>query len=182
MLVGSDNILGPEQMVVDYKRELLTIGSCRDMTVPMTITPAGRVKRVVRAHQAVMVPPHPSPIRLRGKTELPVGRDLTFTSSHDTKRFGPEGGVLSHITDANMGAVRVNNTSNRAVTIAKNSCLGVVQDYEEEGCYAASPEYGHLAAVLEISLTIGLYGYPRFCRDAPALYLHLSLHRLIDYR
>lgn len=43
-------------------------------------------------------------------------------------------------------AVQVNNTSSRAITIAKNSRLDIIHEYEEEGCYAASTEYDYLAA------------------------------------
>ena len=150
LLLGSD-ILGPQRMVVDYNKEMLVLGCCRGMTVPMTVTPVkDKVKRVVRALGATVIPAHSSslvPIRLRGTTELPAGRDFMFIPYQQTStRFGPGGGVLSHMTDANMCAVQVNNATDKAVTIGKNSRLGTVQEYEEEGCYAASTEYSHLAA------------------------------------
>lgn len=45
-----------------------------------------------------------------------------------------------------MCAVQVNNTTDRAVTMAKNSRLRTVQEFDEEGCYKVSAEYSHLAA------------------------------------
>ena len=151
MLLGSD-ILGPEKMVVDYHHEVLILHCCRGMTVTMTVTPAKqRVNRVVRASTKIVVPAHSStmvPVRLRGdNNELPKGRDYMFLPYQQTSsRFGVEGGVLSHITDANMCAVQVNNTLDTSVTIGKNSRLGTVHDYEEEGCYAMAAENSHLAA------------------------------------
>ena len=147
MLIGSD-ILGPERMLIDYNKEVLVLNCCRGMEIPMQVKPLReKVNKVVRAYGVTTVPAHSSalvPIRLRGKA-LPEGRDFMFIPS-ETDRFGPGGGVLSHITDAHLCAVQVNNTTDRAVAIAKNTRLGVVQEFEEEGCYAMSSDYGHLAA------------------------------------
>ena len=148
LLLGND-ILGPEDMVPHLGKGKLAIGSCGNFTAPLTVTPrAGeRVKRTIRAQAVTTVPPHSVsviPVKFRG-SRLPTDRDYMFNPNH-LERLGKEGGVFSHIVDANFGAVQVRNATDKPISIPKNERLGVLQEYEEEGCYLASPEHRHLAA------------------------------------
>lgn len=148
MLVGND-ILGPELMVPDVSREKLSIGSCKDLTVKLNVKNVGPpVKRAVRSSNATKVPARSSttiPFKLRGKESLPAGRDFMFMSQR-IDRLGVAGGVLSHIVDAQTAVVQVLNATAEDVYIPKNSKLGIIQDYEEEGCFLASPKDAGLAA------------------------------------
>ena len=47
--------------------------------------------------------------------------------------------------------VQVHNTNSEDVYIPKNTKLGLVQKYEEGGCYLANSEYAHLAAKLTLT-------------------------------
>ena len=147
LLVAND-IIGPEQMIPDIGKEKLTIGSCQDMTATLTVKNAGPpVKRVARSSEATKIPARSRTaiaFKLRGKG-LPTGRDFMFVPSR-IDRLGAEGGVLSHIVDANTAVVLVHNASSEDVFLPRNSKLGVIQEYEEEGCFLASDEEAPLAA------------------------------------
>jgi len=55
LLINLD-ILKLKQIIVDYKRELLIIDSCRDITILITIISLKDcAKRIVRAYQAIIV-------------------------------------------------------------------------------------------------------------------------------
>ena len=148
MLLGND-IIGPEDIVPNVGKGIATIGSCQGLTTTLTVTNRGPpVKRLARAADGLNIPANSMatiPYKLRGKSGLPTGRDFMFTPQR-LESLGPEGGILSHIVDAHTGVVQVRNSSSSAVYIPKNSKIGVIQEYEEEGCYLASEEDAHLAA------------------------------------
>ena len=148
LLIGND-ILGPEDMVPHVGKGKLTIGSCGNFTTPLHVTPreGERVKRAVRSLAVVTIPPHSCaavPVKYKGG-KLPHDRDFMF-NPHDVDRLGAEGGVFSHIVDANFCFVQARNTTDKPVSITKSERLGTLVEYEEEGCYLASPEIRHLAA------------------------------------
>ncbi len=103
------DILGLEQITIDYRRELLIINNCKDITILMiVISLKDHVKCVVKAHQAIIISSHfiiMISIRLRGKINFLIDHDLMFMSSHDIKRFELKNDILSYIVDANMCVV-----------------------------------------------------------------------------
>ena len=150
VLLGMD-FLGPERMTLDFEKRKLSIGSCQGMVTELDVQSRGSpISRVVRAQSLVTIPAYSVasiPIKMRGKASLPSGRDFMFLP-HDraTYDLGPEGGVFSRITDANLSVVQARNATGKAVMIPRNAKLGVVQDYEEEGCFVGLSEDAHLAA------------------------------------
>lgn len=148
MLIGND-ILCPERITLNMGQELMIIGSCQNLVAKLTVTHKGiPVRRVARATGLVKVPARSSTMvafKLRGKSTLPAGRDYMFTPQA-IDSLGPDGGVMAHIIDANTAFVEVRNASNDEAVLPKNCKLGMVQDYEEEGCYMALPEDAYLAA------------------------------------
>lgn len=147
MLIGMD-IQAAEGMVIDIPQRRLTLSSCPKFSTSIDVSSAGkRVERVIRSKQVVSLPPMSVtnvPIQVRGNSPLPEGRDYMF---HPEASFdlGAEGGVFTHIVDANMSMVQVRNATSKTATIPRHAKLGRVMDYEEEGCYLASPEDAHLA-------------------------------------
>lgn len=94
-------------MVIDYKQEILHVGSCQDMRISIEIILVkSKIKRVIRAFEKLVIFAQSSimiPIRLR-EGELSKERDLMFTSTEKSNRFGSNGGVLCHVTDAMRGS------------------------------------------------------------------------------
>ena len=148
-LLGVD-IIGPEEAVLDFGLRVLTLRGCDGLQAPMDIVPKGhRITRAVRSATLVTIPPHTCmtvPIKIRGSS-LPEDRDYSFEPKQDFQALGPEGGFFNHVTNAHIAAVQVRNASNKAYTLPKNAKVGMLRDYEEEGCYNASPDDRHLAAV-----------------------------------
>ena len=146
VLIGMD-IIGPENMTMTASK--LTIGSCKDLVAKLTSKPKGiEVKRNVRSKNQIMIPAHTTmiiPVDIAGKSNLSVTRDYMFHPCNDT-RYGSEGGILSHVVDANMSVVQVNNASDKNVMIYRRSKLGMVREIQEEGCFLTIPAYAHLAA------------------------------------
>ena len=148
LLIGND-ILGPEDMVPHVGKGKLTIGSCGNFTTPLHVTPreGERVKRAVRSLAVVTIPPHSCaavPVKYKGG-KLPHDRDFVF-NPHDVDRLDAEGGVFSHIVNANFCFVQARNTTDKPVSITKSERLDTLMKYEEKDCYLASPEIRHLAA------------------------------------
>ena len=140
MLIGMD-ILGPEGFTIDLPRRLVTITSCQDVEIPISIQSStyNRVDRVVRSARLISVPAHSTtmiPIKLRGKSSLPEGRDYLFEPVK--YRLGTEGGFLAHIIDSKSTFIEARNTTDLPVVIPRHARLGRAQEYEAEGCYHTS--------------------------------------------
>ena len=152
MLMRS-NILDSEKMILNYNKKLLIIDSCRSMTNSMTITLDEKIKRVVRALHIITMLAHSSimiSVRLCENSNFCHDRDLMFIFYDQTShRFNSEENVLAYIIDVNICAIQVNNTTTKFVIISRNSRLDIVQNYEEENCYAIFANHNHLT--IEIS-------------------------------
>ena len=150
------DILGPESTIINMGRKSITFPACGDISAPLDITSKGtRVTRSVRSAAQLTIPANSCiavPIKTKGG-KLPVDRDYSFHPKEDFRDLGPEGGFFSHITDANFSAVQVRNTSSQPYILPKNAKVGMLRDFEEEGCYLAAPEDRHLAAVSSRSWT-----------------------------
>ena len=145
ILIGIDVIV-PEAIVIDGGKQIATIGSC-GLTTKLHVTSRGnRIDKVVRALQQVIIPPHTHmavPVKIRGHA-IPNDRDYSFHPQEDS-RLGAEGGFFAHITDAQLAAVQVRNATNQPVVISRNAKIGKLLDYDEEGCFLATPDDRHLA-------------------------------------
>ena len=149
MFLKSD-ILNLEKMIVNYHRELFVLFYCRKMIVTMIIILIKkRINRVIRFSIQMIVSTHFSVmifIHFRN-SQLLKNRDYMFFSYQQTSnRFGIEENVLSHIIDAHICAVQVNNILNISIIIDRNSRLNIVLDYEKKDYYVILIDYDHLTA------------------------------------
>ena len=85
VLMGID-IIGLERMSVNVDLKLLTIRSCEDITVPVSVTPKpnSKIRRSIRSRGKMTIQPHALiqvPIKVAGV--LPVGRDLSFQPKYN---------------------------------------------------------------------------------------------------
>lgn len=148
MLIGMD-ILGPEDISMIIPKRELHIGSCNNLITSISITPkSARVQRVVCAKKEVKIPPGSAttiPIKLKGKGALPKGRDLLFEPAKFATRLGLGGGIVAHLVDADTALVEARNTTDKAVTIAKNCRLGRINEIDADGYFLATPEDRDLA-------------------------------------
>ena len=149
MLIEFD-IFDSEKMILNYVIEQLTINSCKKMKIFMKIIfKRNKVNKIVRAHNVIIVSFYSNTmifICFRNKSKLFKNRDLMFMSMKLSDCFNFDDNVLSHIIDVNMCVVQINNIFDKSIIIFKNFRLNIVQEYEEEDCYAVFNDYDHLIA------------------------------------
>lgn len=137
-----------KQIIVNYKRKLLIIDSCKNITISITIiSTKNRIKRVVRAYQAIILLSYSTiiiSIYFRDSIELLVERNLIFILLHNIKRFKSKSNILSYIINANIYVIQVNNIFEYIVIIARNLRLNIMQDYKKKRYYVVSSKYSYL--------------------------------------
>ena len=146
MLIGSD-ILTPERMVIDFATQSIRIGSCRGMTVPMDSRARSQpIKRTVKSAAKLTLAPHATvqvPVAYSGK--LPEDRDLLF-EPQCALPLGHAGGVYTHMVDSSFQAVQVRNDTDRSIVIPRKARLGVLGEYDQDGCFPIGACHADLAA------------------------------------
>lgn len=146
ILIGID-IMKPEGMVLDLARDIMTIGSCQDLEVPIST----RTKQDTQTELAIfnqtrkVIAPHTDmrvPIKARRKllSKLPTDRDFIFEPA-EQDAFS----VCAHIVDHTMSDIIVRNDSDHPVILPKRTRLGRVVEYEAGGCYVVQPDMQDLA-------------------------------------
>src|SRR5579871_1545992 len=154
LLIGSDT-LATHGAILNYSDQSFTISTC-NLTAPMKVKARnhGSVQRVIRNKNTVVIPAgsvQPVHITMRDQHRLPKDRDYCFWPDRN-ERLGPGGGTYNRIVDADVYFVHVQNKSEKPVLMAKNTRLGLLTDYNEEGAFAVDT-YQHEMAVHGLSLT-----------------------------
>ena len=146
LLMGID-ILAPEGIDVQLSRQTATIASCADVEIPISIqTRSSKVRKTVFTKTQMVIPPRTRkalPIQgPKGKPmELPADRDLMFEPGIRQKVS-----VFAHIVDHTISEVFVQNDSDVAITLPKNTRIGEVTEYEADGCFVVTSSEADLAA------------------------------------
>lgn len=147
MLIGVD-VLAPQRMSLNFERYTLTIGSCGG--IKAVINPVNRVKphvkRTIRTQKTFTVQPGELahvPVTFRG--DLPDDRDFLF-EPQCAEHLGHDGGVFVHIVDASLSFVQVHNTTDSQVILPRRARLDSMVEYNQQGCYMASPDLAPKAA------------------------------------
>ena len=147
MLIGAD-ILTPERMTIDFATQSIKIGSCRDIVVPMDSRARSEpVKRTVKSLSKTILPPRttmPISVTYAGG-KLPDDRDLLF-EPQCALPLGLAGGVYAHMVDASFHAVQVRNDTDQAIVIPRKARLGMLGEYEQDGCFPVGAHHANLAA------------------------------------
>lgn len=95
-------------MVIDYKREKLHIGSCRNMQISIIVTLVkNKMKRAMRALSRIVILIRSITmilVQFRG-SELSKDRNLLFISTKDSARFEINDEVFSHVINVNLCAI-----------------------------------------------------------------------------
>ena len=116
-LIGID-IMKPEGMVIDLGTNIMKIGACKDLPIPIDITSKGaRVNTTIFSRKGMVLPPHTNvPVPVTGAKRplsLPTDRDFIFEPfTHDTLS------VYTHIVDYNMSEVFIRNDTNYEIMLS----------------------------------------------------------------
>ena len=147
VLMGID-IMGSEGITVDMSKKMAIIHSCDGISVPLSVTTRSnqRLHRPVLSKEVTTIPPRTvTMIPIKRHADLPQDRDFLFEPQYNgiTKRLEQTGSIYAHVVDCNMTHVQVHNGSNNAFTLPTNTRLGILIEYDADGCYLIdSDTYG----------------------------------------
>lgn len=103
------------------------------------------MKRTVRARKAFVVRPGetaniPISYQRPNKDSAPYeDRDYLF-EPQCAVHLGEQGGVFAHLVDASFSFVQVHNATVHPVDVPRRTRLGTVVEYNQQGCYLATPD------------------------------------------
>ena len=147
-LIGID-IMKPEAMIINLSRDVMTIGACNDLEVPIVVENRGqRTQATVYSAKKMTIPAHSNvPVPITGPRKcvlaLPENRDLFF-EPHTLDTLS----AYAHIVDHDTSAVFVRNDTDRPITLPRKQKLGEISELDDSAtdCYAIDPSNHDLAS------------------------------------
>ena len=143
-LIGID-IMKPKGIVIDLGMNIMKIGACKDLLIPIDVTSKGaRVNTTIFSRKGIILPPHTNvPVLVTGAKRplsLPTDRDFIFEPNIlDTLL------VYAHVVDYNMSEVFIRNDTDYEITLPRRTRLGNVTEYDAAGAFAVDPDQHDLA-------------------------------------
>lgn len=138
-LIGID-IMKPEGIILDTNKDLVTIGSCDSLQVPLSMVAKGpRTDAVVVSKAQYAVPAHSfMTVPIAMDASLPTDRDLVFEPEQLDALT-----LSAHVVDYNMSYIIVHNETNLPVTLSRRVRLDKMLKYEAEGYFSVQidPKY-----------------------------------------
>lgn len=141
------NVMRLEKMIMNFEKKIITISICENVKISITIQKKGvPINRTVRAVTQITVSVEKImtvSVKVRGVAP-PTDRDYSFYSKKDWL-LGSKGGFFAHVTDSEVKAVQVKNTSVKPFVISKNFKIEHLKDYSKEECFLTTSKDRHLA-------------------------------------
>ena len=141
------NVMKSERINLDFENKIMIISTCRDIQVSINFHRKEiSVNRTVRAATQITMSVEKTiavSMRIKG-AQIPKNRDYSFFSKMK-RMLESEKEYFAHVTNFNLVAIQVRNTSDRSYTISKNFKIEHLRDFDEKNCFMASPEDSHLA-------------------------------------
>lgn len=123
MLIGND-IIEPEDIVIDAKKREVHIGSC-DVTAKVEIRSAKSIVRPVHLRRITIIPPRTEMPLVVHHSNVPEDRDFLF-EPEDNSTFA----LYADMIDASTKAVIARNDTDNPVQIPRNYRLGHVVEMD----------------------------------------------------
>lgn len=139
-LIGID-IMKPEGIILDTNKDLVTIGSCESLQVPLSMVAKGsRTDAVVLSKAQYAVPAHTFMTVPIKNVTLPKDRDLIFEPEQLDALT-----LSAHIVDHNLTHIVVRNDTDLPTILPRHTRLGKVLEYEAAGCFQIDAKHTILA-------------------------------------
>ena len=138
-LIGID-IIKPKSIVIDLDINIMKIGACKDLLIPINITSKGaRVNTTIFSRKGIVLPPYTNilvPITgAKRPLSLPTDRDFIFEPyTHNTLL------VYTYIVDYNISEVFIRNDTNYKITLQRRTKLGNITKYNAAGVFVVNPD------------------------------------------
>ncbi|RKF74956.1 hypothetical protein GcM1_236010 [Golovinomyces cichoracearum] len=142
MLVGTD-ILASHGIIIDLNSGIAKTTSREDITISVSIHSKGsRTLSILKSAQNVnIIPGQYTRVPIPPQKNLPTNRDFLLEPY-----AAPRVAVYSHIVDHQKNEIQVYNPTSYPVKINKNTKLGLIVEFEFNGCFLAKPEPDSLTA------------------------------------
>ena len=137
-LIGID-IMKPKGIVIDLGMNIMKIGACKDLLIPIDVTSKGaRVNTIIFSRKGIVLLPYTNvPVLVTGAKRplsLPTDRDFIFKpNTLDTLL------VYAHIVDYNISEVFIRNDTNYEITLPRRTRLSNVTEYDTAGAFVVDP-------------------------------------------
>ena len=129
LLIGND-IMSPENFVIDIDKRSTLIGSCR-VTIPISARQRGQfLTRKLLTSEVSVVPPRSEAMIPLVPVSVPDDRDFLF---HPTAQ--PNLTLFTHIVDHQTSKVLVRNASDQPLRIPHRHKLGHLIDIAYDNCF-----------------------------------------------
>lgn len=135
------DIMKPEGIILDIKKDLFTIGSCASLQVPLSmITKGFRINTVVLSKAQYAVSTHAFMMVLIKDVALLNDRDLIFKPEQLDALT-----LSAYIVDHNLTHIVVRNDIDLPVILLRHARLGRILEYEAAGCFQIDAKHTTLA-------------------------------------
>ena len=104
-----------------------------------------RIKRIIRSKVNVTISIYFCFIVFIKYRGLRLSNRNILFNSNDIEKLNQKNDVFFYIVNANFFVVQIKNIINKSIFIARNEQLGILINYEENGCYLVSSKIRYLA-------------------------------------
>ena len=135
----SIDIMKSKSIVIDLGINIMKIGACKDLLIPIDITSKGaRVNTTIFSRKDIILPPYTNILVLvigaKRPLSLPTDRNFIFEpNTLDTLL------VYIYIVNHNISEVFVRNNTNYEITLPRRTRLSNVTKYDTTGAFIVDP-------------------------------------------
>ena len=136
------NVMKSKCIIMNFEKKFLTISICQNMEVSLTIKRKGiSINKTVRTVNQMMISLEKimtMSMRMRD-ADFSKNRNYNFFFKIE-RQLNPEKRFFAHVTNSEIIAIQVRNTSEKPYMMPKNLKIDHVRDYDEKGCFMTTPD------------------------------------------
>ena len=138
VLIGID-IMKPKGIVIDLGMNIMKIGACKDLLIPIDVTSKGaRVNTTIFSRKDIVLLLYTNILVLvigaKRPLSLPIDRDFIFEPNILNTLL-----VYIYVVNYNMSEVFIRNNTDYEITLPRRTRLGNVTEYDTTGAFVVDP-------------------------------------------
>ena len=131
ILFGND-IIQPERIVIDVAKKKAIIGSCKNFTCDLRVTPKKRItKHTVWCTKTLEIKPHTARLISIRHAKVSTNQDYIFKPVRGNTYLPPGSYILRCFIRGNQEDILVTNVSDKTVRLYKNTCIGTMESFHD---------------------------------------------------
>lgn len=172
-LLIENDIMSPENFVIDIEKKTALIGSC-EVTVPISARQRGQfLTRKLLTSESIIVPPRSEAMIPLVPVSVPDDRDFLFHLAAQ-----PNLTLFTHIIDHQTSRILVRNTSDQSLRIARRHKLGHLINIAYDNCFFTDER----AAIDSATFLPSSQPLSKFSAGTPLFSTDSSLETVLDNR